>query len=83
MANINEYFYVSLVVRKMRLFVGSPNFQRNNFISVLSCSCFLANHQFFVYLLWNNLSLKLLLIFYRSLYNVKVILDGQCSLWCP
>ena len=83
MANINEYFYVSLVVRKMRLFVGSPNFQLNNFIFAFSCSCFLANHQFFVYLLRNKLSLKLLLIFYRSLYNVKVILDGQCSLWCP
>ena len=40
-------FYVSLVARKIKLFVGHPNFQLNTYISVLLCSYFLTYHQIF------------------------------------
>ena len=53
MVEMNKIFYVSLVVRKIELFVGTPNFQLNNHIIVsLYVVCFFFNifysNQFFV-----------------------------------
>ena len=46
MVEINQIFYVSLVVRKINVFVGYPNFHVNNCITVWLCSSFLIDHFF-------------------------------------
>ena len=83
MVEINQIFYVSLVVRKIKVFVGSPNFQLNNCIRASLCSYFLTYHQFFVKLLWYKSALGLRLIFHRTLYHLKVIHNVEYSLLCP
>ena len=40
MVEMNQIFYVSLIVRKTKVFVSSPNFRLNNCIPVLLRSFF-------------------------------------------
>ena len=66
MVEMNQSFYVSLVVLKIKVYEDSPNFWLNNYIVDLLCSYFLAYRQYFLfnffgfasYFSFNSLSFK-------------------------
>ena len=77
MVEMKQIFNVSLVVRKIKVLVDSPNFQLNNCILVSLCSHFLTYHQFFVELLRFKWALGLRLIFQKTLSFKN---NSQCSI---
>ena len=59
MVEMNKIYYVSLVVRKIQLFVGTPNFQLNNHIIVsLYVVCFFLTFFIQINFLFNFFSIN-------------------------
>ena len=80
MVEMNQSFYVSLVVRKIKVYEDSPNFWLNNYIVDLLCSYFLAYRQYF---LFNFFGFASYFSFNSLSFNYNVIHNVQYSLLCP